>query len=258
MAKEIETPSSATEQKKKKKFWAGASLAVVSLILGIMLSVQFKTAEENESYGGYFRTSRVEMLTEQLQVLQEENQKLQSDLADAQTKLSNVRDENQALVDMKEELELAQMGSGAVALRGPGVILTVSDGQKITPGEDPNLQLVHDDDLLRLCNELKSSGAEAISINNERLIATSEIRCAGTTILVNWKRITPPFIIMAIGDPEMLESGLSIKGGYLEAMRYAGLQVNLQRIEDVEIPAYNGPFQFEYSTPVVAGGEEEL
>ena len=134
-------------------------------------------------------------------------------------------------------------------------MLTVSDGTKINPGEDPNLQLVHDDDLLRLANELKSSGAEAISINGERLIATSEIRCAGTTILVNWKRITPPFIILAIGNPEMLESGLSIKGGYLEAMRYAGLQINLQQIEDVEIPAYNGPFQFEYSQMVVSGEE---
>ncbi len=239
-----------------RKFWAGVSLAAVSLVLGILLSVQFKTAEENEAYSGYFRTSRVEILTEQLQVLQEENEKMKNDLADLQTKLANVRDENLALVDMKDELNLAQMQAGLVALHGPGIVLTVSDGNKVNPGEDPNLQLVHDDDLLRLANELKSSGAEAISINGERLIATSEIRCAGTTILVNWKRITPPFIILATGNPEMLESGLSIKGGYLEAMRYAGLQINLQTIEDVEIPAYNGPFQFEYSQTVTAGEEE--
>lgn len=235
------------------KFLAGFSLAIVSLALGVLVSVQFKNVEENDSYGGYFRTGRVEMLTEQLQILQEENEKLQGDLAALQTKLSNVRDENQALVDMKQELISAQMNSGAVALKGPGVILTVSDGQKILQqGEDPNIQLVHDDDLLRLTNELRASGAEAISINNERLTATSEIRCAGTTILVNWRKISPPFIIMAIGDPEMMEGGLSIKGGYLEAIKYAGLQVNLQKIEEIEIPAYQGPFQFEYSEPVLA------
>ena len=255
MDKQPENPQLSSKMHPKKKMWRGASLAILSLFLGILISVQFKNAEENETYSGYFRTSRVELLTEQLQILQEENQKLQNDLGDLQTKLANVRDENQALVDMKEELMRAEMGSGAVAMRGPGIILTVNDGQKITQGEDPNLLLVHDDDLLRLSNELKASGAEAISINNERLIATSEIRCAGTTILVNWKRLAPPFIIMAIGDPDMLESGMSIKGGYLEVMKYAGLQINLQKIEDVEIPAYSGPFQFEYSSPVIAGGE---
>ncbi len=252
----MEHHQNAAPVSRARKFWAGVSLAAVSLVLGILLSVQFKTAEENEAYSGYFRTSRMEMLTEQLQVLQEENEKMKNDLADLQIKLANVRDENQALVDMKDELIQAQMSAGLAAVHGPGIVLTVSDGTtKLNPGDDPNLQLVHDDDLLRLANELKSSGAEAISINGERLIATSEIRCAGTTILVNWKRITPPFIILATGNPEMLESGLSIKGGYLEARRYAGLQITLQQIEDVEIPAYTGPFQFEYSKIAVPGGE---
>lgn len=224
------------------------SIALICLVLGIMLSVQFKTAGEYESS---LRTARVEDLTVKLQILTAERDQLLKETESLKAKLENVRDDNKAMADMQEELKRANMSAGLLPVKGPGLIITLNDSQRpVQPGEDPNALLIHDDDLLRIVNELKASGAEAISINGERLIAMSEIRCAGTTILVNWKKIFAPFVIQATGDPQMLESGLSIKGGYLEALKFSGLQVQMQKSDKIEIPAYSGTFEFTFSSPL--------
>ena len=67
------------------------------------------------------------------------------------------------------------------------------------------MYIIHDDDLLRVINELRAAGAEAIAINGERIVAMSEIRCAGPTLSVNNNRSAPPYEIKAIGNPNNLE-----------------------------------------------------
>ncbi|MDD3893830.1 MAG: DUF881 domain-containing protein, partial [Syntrophomonadaceae bacterium] len=130
--------------------------------------------------------------------------------------------------------------------------LTINDSSR-TLQNDENISsgLIHDQDLLIIVNELKASGAEAISVNGERIAAMSEIRCAGTTILINWNKIAPPFSIKAIGDPDMLESGLMIKNGYLESLKLLGFPVNIQKADKVEIPAYKGRVKFTYGSPII-------
>ncbi len=79
-------------------------------------------------------------------------------------------------------------------------------------GARSKLILIHDEDLLKLVNELKAAGAEAITVNEQRVVASTEIRCAGPTISVNNNRISPPYVIQAIGDPAGLESALKMRG----------------------------------------------
>ncbi|NMC27442.1 MAG: DUF881 domain-containing protein, partial [Syntrophomonadaceae bacterium] len=116
-------------------------------------------------------------------------------------------------------------------------------------GDDPNALLVHDIDILNIVNEMRASGAEAIAVNDQRITAMSEIRCAGTTILVNWNKVAPPFVIKATGNPQLLESGLSIRGGKLEELKSFGLQTQLVKSDYIEIPAYNGVIKYEYTKP---------
>jgi len=78
----------------------------------------------------------------------------------------------------------------------------------------------------------------------------SEIRCAGTTILINQNRITPPFVIKAIGDPKNLEGGLSITGGRLWLLSSDGFPTKLEPNDMIEIPAYTGALKFDFATPV--------
>jgi len=224
------------------------SIAVVCLVLGIMLAIQFKATE---TYEASFLPARIEALTQKLNLVTEERDTLAEEVLSLREKLKNVRENDQAMADLHEEIQKANMAAGLVAIEGPGVEVTLNDSTRnLQTGENPNALLIHDQDILMVVNELKASGAEAISINDERITAMSEIRCAGTMILVNWNKIGPPFIIKAIGDPEMLESGMLIKGGYLETLKFLGVQASIQKSEKLEIPAFSRPIKFSFGVPV--------
>lgn len=224
------------------------SIAVVCVVLGIMLAVQFKTTQ---SLNTDLVPARVEELTQKLNTVTNERDTLGEEVLSLREKLKNVREDNQAMADLQEELQKANMVAGLVSLEGPGVTVTLNDSTRnLQAGENSNALIIHDSDLLMVINELKASGAEAISINGERLTSMSEIRCAGTLILVNWTKIGPPFVIKAIGNPDMLESGLLIKNGFVESLKYLGIQVHIQKSEKIEIPAYSGRMDFTFGKPV--------
>jgi len=219
----------------------------ICLLVGIMLSVQFRTSE---SYGPNLRDTRVDELVLKNSSLNEEKNALSQEVVSLREKLTNVDSGNKLTTDLQEELRKSNMAAGLIPVSGPGIIVTLDDSPRaLQPGGNPNDLLVHDEDILKIVNEMKASGAEAISINDERITAMSEIRCAGTTILVNWNKIAPPFVIKASGDPQLLESGLSIRGGYLEQLKSFGLQTQLVRNDKIDIPAYNGALKFQYTTP---------
>lgn len=225
-------------------------MAVVCLILGIMLAVQFRS---NENSPRNLAGDRWTEITVQLDNLQRERDFLAEEVLSLREKLEDAASNQQGntVKALNEELVKANMAAGLVAVRGKGVIVTLNDSPRgLQPGEDPNLYLIHDEDLLKVVNELRAAGAEAISINGNRLIANSEIRCAGTTILVNVNKIAPPFVINAIGDPEVLESSLRIKGGWLETLQIWGIQAQIQSSDSIEVPAYKGSIKFQYAEPV--------
>lgn len=223
------------------------AIMAICLIVGIMLSVQYRTSE---SYGPNLRTTRVDDLAATNTTLLKENQNLSEEIVDLRQKLANVGSESQLTADLQDELRKTNMAAGLTSVTGPGIIVTLNDNpQALQPGDDPNAYLVHDSDILSIVNEIKASGAEAISVNDQRIVAMSEIRCAGTTILVNWNKIGPPFVIKATGNQQLLESGLTIKGGKLEELKSFGLQAQLVRSDRIEVPAYTGALKFQYTTP---------
>ncbi len=227
---------------------AQVTIAVVCLILGVLLAIQFKT---QKSINDSVMPGRLEELSQRLIEITEQRDALAEETLALREKLQNVRRDNQAMADLQDEVTKANMAAGMSAVSGPGIIVTLNDSNRsLQTGENPNLAIVHDYDLLFLVNELRASGAEAIAINDERLTAISEIRCAGTLILVNWARIGPPYVIKAVGDPEMLVSGLNIRGGHMETLKYLGLQTSMQKMDDLEVPAFNGSIKFNHAVPV--------
>ncbi|HWQ51560.1 MAG TPA: DUF881 domain-containing protein, partial [Terriglobales bacterium] len=114
---------------------------------------------------------------------------------------------------------------------------------------DPNYYIIHDTDILSVVNELRDAGAEAIAINGERLIATSEIRCAGSIVSVNNNRYAAPYVITAIGDPDALESALKMRGGVVDQLAPWGIGVGIEKGELIKINGYTGGITFKYATP---------
>jgi len=223
------------------------SIMGICLLVGILLAVQFKTST---NYGANLRESRVDELAFRNSTLTEEKEALSKEVISLREKLTNATSESQLTADLQAELKKANMTAGLVPVYGPGIVVTLNDSPRaIKTGDDPNALLVHDIDILNIVNEMRASGAEAIAVNDQRITAMSEIRCAGTTILVNWNKVAPPFVIKATGNPQLLESGLSIRGGKLEELKSFGLQTQLVKNDYIEIPAYNGVIKYEYTKP---------
>lgn len=224
------------------------SIAAVCLVLGIMMSIQFKSTQ---GVGPTMVPSRLTELTEKLDKVTEERDALADEVLDLREKLKNVREFDTAMADLQDELQNASMAAGMLEVEGPGIIIKLDDSPRaLKTGDNPNEAIVHDLDLLIVVNDLKASGAEAISVNGERIISMSEIRCAGTLILVNWIKLAPPFEIKAIGDPEMLESGITMKGGHLLLLKNLDYIVSVQKMEKINIPAYSGRMKFTYGSPI--------
>lgn len=221
------------------------AIALVCVVLGFALAVQFRTTQDIRSSIPF---QRIEDLSQRLNQTEKER--------DSLIKQVNELRKSSLSEASSKEAELLKMGSGVVPVEGKGVIVVIDDSKRLTkPGENPNLYLIHDDDILKVINELWAAGAEAISINEQRLIATSEICCAGSTLSVNNTRYSPPYEIRAIGDSQTLENALKMRGGVIETLQFWGIQVTVKTQDLVQVPAYKGTFRFEYAKPVKDGAK---
>jgi len=214
---------------------AQISIALVCLLLGIMMSAQYRTTQY---YNASMVPQRAEDLASQINTVTGEKKALEQKAESLDEQLRNVKNNEQALLDLKKELQEAKQAVGLVALEGKGIKIVLDDNpNSLEPGVNPNSYLIHDGDLLQVVNDLRVAGAEAISINDQRITAMSEIRCAGTLILVNQVSIGNPFIIKAIGNPEELYAAMRSKSGSLDLLNVSGLHTSIEKLDDVVIPA---------------------
>lgn len=227
------------------------SITMVSLVLGLMVAFQFRTAGQVDSG---VPIAREQLLTTELQQLDKGIALLQSESKDLENKL-NLAGEGkfQASQAVQDEIAKTRQQAGLLAMTGPGVVVTmVSTNRSSKPGAQP-LFNIRDEDLLRAVNELRAAGAEALSVNGQRVVSTTEIRQAGSFIDVNLNRISSPYQINAIGDPNKLESALEIKGGLVDTLQEWGTKVSVQQSKQVQVPAYTGQVSFQYAKPVKEG-----
>ncbi|MEU7338148.1 MULTISPECIES: DUF881 domain-containing protein [unclassified Streptomyces] len=148
-----------------------------------------------------------------------------------------------------DRADLVGILSGAVAVHGPGVKLVVNDAKEATQGGDGDPRetsgfsdtgRVRDRDMQRVVNGLWESGAEAVSVNGQRLTALSAIRAAGDAILVDNKPLVPPYTVLAVGDGERLSTRFqnSADGLYLHALQENyGIRTSISVDDDVRLPA---------------------
>ena len=218
-------------QKVRKGSW---SIALVCVLLGFMIAVQFKTTRQRDAS---VSMQRVEDLSARLTEVEKERDDLKEQV-----------DTLKATGGTSAGDDTLRMRAGLTALTGQGVIVRLDASTvKAKAGENPNLYLIHDDDLLKVINELRAAGAEAISVNGQRLLGTSEIRCAGPTLSVNNVRSAPPFEVRAIGDADSLEQALKMRGGVAETLKVWGIQLEIQKTSDVYIPPYKGGLSYTYA-----------
>jgi uncharacterized protein YlxW (UPF0749 family) len=143
------------------------------------------------------------------------------------------------VININSQIEELKFFNGFSDVRGPGIWLTVSD----SVSEDENLdimeKIVHDVDITVLLNDLKGAGAEAIAVNNKRIINISEVVCAGPLIRINGERVSAPFFISAIGDIEELYRAITEEGTYAYNLKNNyGMEVETKKVYNMSIPRY--------------------
>lgn len=228
------------------------SVGLICMILGFAITIQFRSVQKNNG-AGTISGLRAAEIQSMYQKEKEKNEALYIDYERIKNDLDQykeaINDTNTTTKLLKEQLDNAEVLAGMKEVEGPGVVVKMSDGTKTPlPGESESLYWLHDADLLLVINELKDAGAEAISVNGERLISTSEVRCVGSVLSVNNVRTGAPFIINAIGDPKTLESALLFKGGVVADIA-AYCEVDVKTAENVVVPAYKGAVNFKYAVP---------
>lgn len=189
---------------------------------------------------------------------QNEIRDLRQKVIDAESQMS---DESGAQATIHKELNETRFLAGLTPVQGPGVVVTMRDSDKAPPDAPTAIveqYMIHDYDISKVVNELKASGAEAISINDQRVIATTAVRCVGPVMQVNGAGVGmlgggptgSKYVIKATGSPEVLESGLRLPLGVLsEFLQTDDKMMKIERKPKILIPAFSGSTHFTYTEP---------
>ena len=234
-------------------------LGVVCCILVISIFTQMKTVNDMENSVGTTLSANSELIDEVFSA-QEDYDKLYAQLEKAEEELEKIRTEatagNQEATDAEAELKENNILLGLTEVKGEGIVITLDDNRNVE-GSEVNLSqyLIHEEDLLRIVNELFNAGAEAVSINENRVTSMTAVRCDGNIIRVNGQIITVPITIKAICS-KAIQGTLRRPGGYLQLMANAGIEINIvtsDEMGEIVIPKYNGV----YASSYITRGDEE-
>lgn len=230
----------------------GITLGIMCFILTLAIVVQIKTMNSANSTAS--QTLSDNGLRDNVLRWKEKYDNASEELKKAEKELEKVRQnatQNDTIAVAKEE-ELKRNNTllGLTNVKGEGIIIEMEDGKRDDSSsimENPNGKLIHYEDLLSLVNELKNAGAEAIEINEQRIVNTSSITCEGTVIKINGEKIGSPFTIKAIGSQALLYGQITRIGSYLEAMADDGIIINsVKKENNITIKKYSGTTNIKY------------
>lgn len=222
---------------------------IAAVAIGFLISLQVQ-AQKKVNIAEEIQKERLAQMRAVMVSLQEKNNQLQEEYKRLTAELEKARSKEIDNPYLLARLDQLKITDGTLTVRGPGVKFIIEDS-----GENVLFPLTTDD-LRRIINTLKFAGAEAISINGQRIVSSSAIVMSGSsTILVNQVPISriggSSYEILAIGDQDTLVDYLT----KLEALplKQAGLKVEITR-EIVTIPSYKGGYEFNYASKVTEAG----
>lgn len=222
----------------KKKRGKNVILSLVCLVLGYMIAFSYHiTQKSNPVPITNSQWDRDVQLRNQLITQEEKNRELQKELNEKQERLlaieKELAQEEAVFFNLAEDAEKYRIFLGKVKVKGSGVTVTLEDGQYDPKEENINNYIVHEHHVFNVVNELYVSGATAVAINGQRLMHNSYIVCNGPVIEVDGNPHPAPFVITAIGDPEVLSSALNLTGGVKDMLVNDNINFKLEENEEI-------------------------
>lgn len=238
-----------------KKYSTVIVAGFMALIIGWALSMQIITTDGTDQ-GGLVPLVKLKQYEEELKMLRGEKEDALSELVGLEERINMIESEKAVeddfIMGLVSDLEKYKMASGVLDVLGPGVVITIRDAEKSDEYQDDyNSILYNSEQLLSLVNKLREAGAEAISINEQRIIGTTEISLAGTGININGTATAQPYTVKAIGNPDIIEAALTIRGGIIDVMkRKYNWVVDISQKEEISIARYTGLVSFKSAKPL--------
>lgn len=216
-------------------------LSLVLLVLGFLISYSFQLTKEKNENGTISpeQWDKEYAIRSQLVMNEKINRELQKELYAKQEEVKKfeetLKDQKQVYFNLVEDVEKYRMYVGDVAVAGKGVEVVLEDASYVPEGENVNNYIVHESHIFDVINELYISGADSVSVNGQRLSRHSYIYCNGPVITVDGNQFPAPFVITAIGDPNVLVPSLNITGGIMDQLAYDNIVVTIEKKDKIKM-----------------------
>jgi Uncharacterized protein conserved in bacteria len=223
---------------------ANTFVFIASIIIGILISMNISFSRSNESvflsakqYQDAYNYKN--KLYNNIVGLVEQYDKYSSKLEKYK---NNEQSEEQVASAIEEELSENEIILGKTAVEGQGIKINLNDAgtEDVENVFDYQLRLIHNTDIIQVFNDLRNAGAEAISINGQRVVDSSEVYCSGPFLRVNGVKIAAEFSIYAIGNKEVLYNYMMSNENYLKTLMIRKIRVDVDQSDKIQIPAYTG------------------
>lgn len=234
-------------QIKKEKIVMAITIGIACLALMLVMFMQFKVVKQTDITS--IENMRESELRTELSNWREKYNELNEKYEDVKSKISEYQNEKESDEKtaqlLQDELEQLNEALGKTDVEGEGIEITIIDKEGTSTSEE-TVRAISVENLLIITNQLFEAGAEAISINDKRIVAMSDIAQLDSFIKVNGKRITSPYNIKAIGNSTYLESAVTGKGGQLDELKDLGHEVTCNKSKRVRINQYDGTINTKY------------
>lgn len=221
---------------------------IAAIIIGILISLNInfsKTSDFTILSAGQYQDEYLykNKLLNDLNNLQDKFNLFSSQLNLYQ---NNKQNDSTIMANVKKELANNDISTGLTKVTGQGIVIVLDDATESSDASFDSMKVVHNQDLLMVMNDLKVAGAEAMSINDQRIVGTTDIYCFGPFVQINGVKEPAPFYIRAIGNMDSLISYMNADGSYINYLKARGISVDISKDSKIELPLYNGKLKYSH------------
>jgi uncharacterized protein YlxW (UPF0749 family) len=233
----------------------GALVPVVALAAGLLFATSGRTAQGTDLRAGEV-TELSELIEQRNAVIVRQSEQLAELQSEVDRLTARAASRDGAVAAAQSAGEAGSPEAALLPVTGGGVEITLDDAPmradgSLPGGARPDDLVIHQSDVQAVVNAVWATGAEGVAVMDQRLIATSAVRCVGNTLLLQGRTYSPPFVITAVADASAVRAQLAASpqvAVFQQAVEAYGLTFEVRERPSLTLPAYDGPLDLEYAT----------
>jgi uncharacterized protein YlxW (UPF0749 family) len=238
---------------RERKLQHSLVLLVPAVLFGLLVTLQWRTNSERSELSVRYNAPLIDAAS----ALQNEQNKLKADLAALRAQLDEIQrnssTQSGAEHEVQTRIDELRASAGLTAVSGDGVFVQLDDARNVSvSSRDVDKSICHATDLTDILNTAWRGGAQAVAVNDERIVSSSSVYCVGSTIMVNGTLMSPPFNIVAIGPQNSLLGAFDDPNQLQDIKQrrdVQGLGFRVTRASSIHVPAYSGALNIRYAEP---------